>query len=70
MVFNEELRYFNRGFSGYFDRIFDERSLVLGFSFHFGDPWIRLLIHFLFRSDLFNVKSSSEIYEVVCRSTT
>ena len=33
----------------YFDASF---SMVLGFSFQFGDPWISLLIHVLFWSDL------------------
>ena len=40
---------FSGGFAGCFDPIFDERSLVLGFAFHFGDPWISLLIHVLFK---------------------
>ena len=44
---------FNGGFARCFDPIFYERSLVLGFAFHFGDPWISLLIHVLFRSDIF-----------------
>ena len=47
---------FNGGFAGCFYPIFDERSLLLGFAFHFGDPWISLLIHVLFRFDLFQCK--------------
>ena len=44
---------FSGDFAGCFDSIFYERSPVLGFAFHFGDPWTSLLMHVLFRSDIF-----------------
>ena len=39
-----------------------------GYSLHYGDPWIRFLIHVLFRSDLLLLYSYSKISEHYCRS--